>query len=227
MVRHGPLWMLVLIGAGISLLGGSRLMAGAAEKETRVFKIKIDGKIAGEYQMEISSPDERTFVVKGLADVATSYYLFIKFHYHYEGTEVWKDGRLVQLTSHTDDDGKLYRLSAQADQDGLVVKVNDQERKIRPDVWTTTYWHLPDARFRTQVMTLLDCDTGKEQRGAMSFVGTQQLVLTGQRHNCAHYRIRGTGVQVDAWYDSQERLVREQYIEDKHQIALELVRIGH
>lgn len=226
MARHGPqceAWLIVVICASLSALAGGLSTAGAAEKETRVFKIKIDGEKAGDYQMEISRSDERTFIVKSRAEVSTSY-LFIKYHYNYEGTEVWTDGRLVQLNSNTDDNGKHYKVLVQADGDMLRVNVNRNERRIRADVWTTTYWHLPDAGFRKQMMALLDCDTGKELRGAMKYVAMQQLAPAGQAQNCARYRIRGD-VQVDAWYDAQERLVREEYDEDRHHITLELVRI--
>jgi hypothetical protein len=215
--------MTVLICIGLCTLGADLSMAGAAEKETRLFTVKIDGRPAGDYQMTISRPDDHTFVIDARANVFISYFL-IKYRYSYQGTEVWKDGRLVFLNSKTNDDGKQFEVLAQADGETLRVRMNGKEHAIRPDVWTTTYWSLPAPEFRTQVLALLDCDTGKDLRSTMQYVGTQQLTLAGEVQNCPHYRVTG-GVEVDVWYDRQQRLVREVALEDGHRVVLELARI--
>jgi len=225
MARHGLWrisWMTVLIGAGVCSLGES--ITQAAEKETRTFSIRIDNRPAGMYQMTISRPDDRTFIVDSRADVSVSK-LFIKYKYNYQGTELWKDGRLVRLNSKTNDDGKQFEVLAQAEGERLRVQVNGKEYTTpRPDVWTTTYWTLPDPKLRNQAVALLDCDTGKVLGGTMQPIGTQQLTLAGQTQNCPHYRITGD-VQVDVWYDAQQRLVREVSLDDGHRIVLELARI--
>src|SRR5262249_20978755 len=108
-----------------------------------------------------------------------------------------------------------------AGSNGLRVKVNGQERAIRPDVWTTTYWRLPDARWRNAAVPLLDCDTGKEINATLKYVGTSQINVAGQAQNCVHYQLTG-GVQVDVWYDQNERPVRQESIEDGHKTVLEI-----
>ncbi len=215
-------WMILLAGAGIWFAGEGLSMAGAAEKETRIFNVKIDGKPAGTYQMTISCPDERTFV-ECRADVSTSY-LFIKYKYTYQGTEEWKDGKLFRLKSNTNDDGKQFDVLAETDRDTLRVQVNGKVRTIRRDVWTTTYWRSPAPKHHNQAVVLLDCDTGKELPGTIRYVGTQQLTLAGQTQNCAHYCITG-GVQVDVWYDAQQRLIRQDALDDGRRVVLELARI--
>src|SRR5438105_15705134 len=101
-LREG--WMAVLVCTGLCGLQMGLSMAGAAEKETRIFTVRIDGRVAGDYQMAINRPDDHTFVVNARANVLVSYFL-IKYRYSYQGTEVWKDGRLVYLDSKTNDDG--------------------------------------------------------------------------------------------------------------------------
>jgi hypothetical protein len=216
--------MTVLLGAGVWMLAGGGSMAGAAEKETRVFTIRIDGRQAGSYQMTITGQDEHTFLVTGRADVALSYFLK-KYTYSYQGTEVWRDGRLVHLESQANDDGKRYQVLAQVEGETLRVRVNGKETtRPRPDVWSTTYWRLPEPRLRNQAVVLLDCDTGKELRAAVQELGPQSVTAAGQVQNGAHYRLRGD-VTVDVWYDGQERLVHEEYLEDGHRIVFDLVRI--
>jgi Family of unknown function (DUF6134) len=222
--RHRrEVWRLILISAGACLLGGGLSMAAAAETETRLFNIRIDNKPAGSYQMTISHPDAQTFTVAGRANVFASYF-FIKYRYAYQGTEVWTQGRLTRLESKTNDDGKRFEVLAQAVGDWLHVRVNAREHFSKPGVWTTTYWHAPDPKSVNQPVELLDCDTGKNLRGTLQYLGPQQLLIGGEPQNCPHYSIRGD-VQVDVWYDGQQRLVREISVEDGHRIVIELARI--
>jgi hypothetical protein len=217
-------WKLIVIGTGAWFLSGSLSMVAGAEMETRLFTVRIDGKSGGSYQMTLGQPDAHTFTVVCQANVSTSY-LFIKYRYTYQGSELWKDGRLTRLESKTNDDGKQFEVLAQAAGDALRIRVNGEEHASRPGVWTTTYWHAPEPKSVNQAVELIDCDTGKNLRGTLQYVGTQSLTLAGEPRNCAHYSIRGA-VHVDLWYDGQQRLVRELSVEDGHRILIELARIG-
>jgi hypothetical protein len=215
-------WMIFRIGAALGLLGVGLGVGRAAEKETRVFNIKIDDKPAGYHQMTISRLDDHTTTVDSRADVSVSY-LIKTFKYTYRGTERWVDGRLIQLMSETNDDGTQYQVLVQVDGDKLRVRVNGKESTTRQDVWTTTYWQLPPLQSPNQAVALLDCDTGKDLRGNLRYVGMEPLLVGGQTQNCAHYQIRE--VHVDVWYDAQKRLVRQASLDDGHRVLLELARI--
>src|SRR5207245_8632937 len=124
------------------------------------------------------------------------------------------------------DDGKQYQVLAQADGDKLRVRVNGREHTTLQDVRTTTYWQSPDPQSPNSPLAILDCDTGKNFRGSLRFVGMEQLIVGGQTQNCAHYQIRGEDVHVDVWYDSQQRLVRQDSLDDGHRVLFELARIA-
>lgn len=214
-------WKLIVMGAGVCLLAGR--LSAPASAETRLFTVQIDGRPAGSFQIAISQTDDRTFTVVGRANVSTSY-LFIKYRYTYDGTELWTQGRLTRLESKTNDNGKQFDVRARAVGDALQVRVNGVEHASQAGVWTTTYWHQPDPKSVHQPVDLLDCDTGKNLHGTLQYVGAQTITLAGEPQNCPHFRIRG-GVQVDVWYDAQQRLVRETSVDDGHQIVIELARI--
>jgi len=196
----------------------------AAEVETRDFVVSIDGKKAGEYRMSIKRQDDGTLLMNGTADVKVSYLVY-NYTYAFRGTEIWKDGRLQRLFTNANDNGKKLSLIATADGDSLRITANGQQRKSRSDLWTTTYWRLADARFRDRTVPLLDADTGKEINATLKYVGTAEIKVGSSAQNCAHYRVTGGGVQADLWYDSQERLVRQESIEDGHKTVLELSQI--
>jgi hypothetical protein len=174
--------------------------------------------------MIVSRQDDGSVAVAGFADVRVKHLVYT-YTYTIQVSEVWKDGRLMHLDSTTNDDGKRYNVTAVADGPQLRVKVNGQEHPAPPEAWATTYWHLPDASKRNGVVALVDADTGRVLTGTLQHVGTNAISVGGQAQNCAHYRLTGA-VQVDLWYDAQERLVREETVEDGHRTVLELMNLG-
>jgi hypothetical protein len=210
--------------AMVGLLGFDAGQAASAEVEARDFTITVDGKRAGDYRMNITRQDDGSLVMTGQADVRVTFLKIYHTTYAYRGTEVWKNGRLFKLDSSTNDDGTRYVVNAVADGENLRVKVNGQERLVRGDVWVTSYWHLAQARFRNQAVPLLDVDSGKEINGTLQLVGNQSLTVAGVVQSCTHYRVTG-GVTADLWYDAQERLVRQEWMEKNLRCVLELNRI--
>jgi hypothetical protein len=214
------LWM---VGVLMLLVGSSR--AVAADKETRNFNITIDGKQAGSYSMKITKEDDGNLKMVGSANVKVRIAVLFTYKYSYQGTEVWKDGRLTKLTSTSNDDGKGYEVSAWADGNVVRLLTNGAEKAVAWDVWTTTYWQLPGAKYRNGSIPLLDADTGRGIDGTMKRVGTEALVISQRRQNCEHYKVTGDNIDVDVWYDAQERLVRQESVEDGHRSVLTLTSI--
>ena len=211
----GTLFILAVIEMGT---------ARAADTETRTFSVTIDKKPAGEYRLTIARQDDGTVTVDAQADVNVRF-LLVKYSYLFRGKELWKDGRLVQLDSTCNDDGKNYTVAARAEENGLRVRVNGQERLARADVWVTTYWCLPNPNYRNQAVPLLDADTGKDIAARLRFVAQVQLSVAGQMQTCTHYQVTGGGLQVDLWYDAQERMVRQEAVEDGHRTVLQPTQI--
>jgi hypothetical protein len=199
-------------------------VAGATEVEHRDFAISVDGKRAGQYLMKITAPENGPVTVEAQADVRVSY-LVRKYTYTYRGTETWQWGRLQRLESTANDDGKALGVSAALDGAVLRVRAGGAERLSAPEVWTTTYWRLPDAKFRNGTVALLDADTGRAIPARLQYVDTRQMSVGGQPQNCPHYRVTGEKLQVDLWYDNLERLVRQESLEEGHRTVIELINL--
>jgi hypothetical protein len=213
----------VVFLCAVAMLGAGA-DAWAEEVETREFAAKIDGNSVGQYRMTITRRDDGSVTVQGEADLKMTKLGIITFHYTYRGTEVWSAGRIVKLQSNTDDDGTKYIVLGTADRGGLRLKVNSAERIVRPDVWTTSYWQLPEVRRRNGSVPLLDVDDGKTLAGAIRSLGIEPITIAGQSLDCAHYRITGPNI-VDAWYDGQDRLVRQEWTEKGHKVQMHLTNL--
>jgi hypothetical protein len=210
-----------LFVASALFAAGSPIYAG--ETETREFAVSVDGKPAGTASITIQKQEDGSTVVTCDTTV-TVRVLIKKYVYTCQTREVWKDSRLQELTSRCNDDGKHFQVSAQAQADGVHVRVNGREHTTKPEVWLTSYWTLPEARLRNQVLPVLDADNGRDLQVRLQHVGAAQIAVAGQLQNVQHYRLTGT-VQVDLWYDASERLVREAFVEDGHPTVLELSAI--
>jgi hypothetical protein len=145
------------------------------------------------------------------------------YHYEFTGVEHWRDGRLLQLTAKCEDDGKKTDVSAMGEAQALRLKVNGQERNCSPEVWTTSYWQLPDKRFHDKQVPLLDNDTGKEYLGQLKSVGVEKLTIAGQAQNCQHFRVTGgPNSPTELWFDGQQRLVRQEFTEEGKRVVFVL-----
>jgi len=210
-----------LLWTGLLMTIPSVSRAAAAEVEHRDYQITVDGRPAGQYHASIARHENGVFIVSGRVDVHLRFALVINYNYTYRGTETWKHGRLVRLDSTCDDDGKQFTVHAEADGNRLRVRVNDDERTVRPDVWTTSCWRLPAAQHRNRDLVLLDADTGSEIAGHLHYVDKGKVDVAGQAQECTHYRVTGSK-KLDLWFDAQERLIRQESEEDGHATVLQM-----
>jgi hypothetical protein len=208
------------------LLGGVLMLAGtvrAADPEQRDLAIQIDNKPAGTYHLTIATAKDGTITVRARANVSYRVF-FYHYTYTYQGTEVWKGGRLLRLDSSCNDDGKRYTVHAKADGRNLQVTINDNVTALSGDSWTTSAWHTPAARFRNHQLPMIDADTGRALHGRFEYVDQRNVNVNGAWVECAHYHIGGDN-EMELYFDSHHRLVRQETVEQGHATVLQLTSV--
>ena len=197
--------------------------ARAGDEERRTFAVFVDRKPVGTSQMVIQSRDDGTLTVVSQADVTVKIAI-ITYKFSFRGTEIWKERKLQQLTTNTNDNGKRHAVSAEGNAEGMAVRADGKEFQVKGEPWFTSYWKLPPENQRGPNVALFDIDTGKLINAKMEKVGVEKISILGKPVECAHYKLTG-GVQVDVWYDGTDRLVRQESIEEGHRTILELTRL--
>lgn len=212
----------ILLTASMLMLAGT---TQGAETERRELAIRIDNKPAGTYHLSVTQNDNGTITVHARANV--SYWVFL-YHYKYsfQGTEVWKSGRLIRLDSTSNDDGKRFAVHAKADGANLQVTVNGETTTLPGDLWTTTAWHAPAHKFRNHRLPMIDADTGRALHGRLEYVDQQSIEVAGNSVECAHYRVTD-GAQMELYFDGHQRLVRQDTVEQGHATVLQLTGVEH
>ena len=235
--------------AAIVLLGGMGARGAeprALERQTREFRISVDGKPRGKCTMRIHEHDDGRHTLKVESALSFNYVVYT-YRYSSAGTEVWKDDRLVELENVSDFNGTKYLVQAGPEKRGLTVKVNGKGAPAVSHAWVTSYWRLPDhlaaaedeaSRGVVQAaatsesekpapkhVALVDSDKGRVLKARLHRVG-HELVHVGEKQvKCTRYRLSGD-VQVDLWYDAARRLVRQESVEEGHKTRLELMKIS-
>jgi hypothetical protein len=195
--------------------------ARAGDVETRTFRISVDGKKSGEYKMFIQKQADGSLVLYAKSDVRVTILAVPVYTYTYEGKEVWKDGRLMHFQSKGKEKGKEFAIQADADSTAIRVVANGSAHSAILDVWTTSCWQLPPAKFRNHAVRMFGCDTGDDYASQLQYIGTEKITVAGQEMSCTHYRVN-KDVPHDLWYDAQERLVRDEWVSSGHRTVLEL-----
>jgi hypothetical protein len=196
--------------------------AWASHTEQRHYSILVDGKEAGHSLLTIVDQDDGSAYVTASAKVDVRH-VIAGYTFTIEGQEWWKEGKLIGLKSSCNDNGKRCELLVSQRGDQLLMRVNGVERTLRPDVWTTSYWKLADARFHNKPVPLLAPDAGQERVGQLQYIGPKQLPIANQLVSCYHFRVTGAGNPVDLWFDQHHRLVRQEFVESGHKTIIQLV----
>lgn len=220
LVRIGCFVSLLLALAGTIVHGDE---PKEVSKETREFKLLLDGTERGKASMKISVREDGTELMQGNASLEVNYIVY-KYIYASSGWEIWKNGRLQKLRNVSNYNGDKYSLRGDLEGDQLAIEVNDKQHQVTADSWSTSYWKLPDLDERTRTIQLLDSDQGKKLKGELKFVGQESLKLGEKKMTCSRFRITGD-VQVELWFDETHRLARSESIEMGHKTIAELTKI--
>jgi hypothetical protein len=221
--QHGGGPVVALLGCILALAHPAGL-AKAADTEQRDFAILVDGKEAGQSRLTITVENDGAAVVTANARVELKQ-LLIHYSYSVESTEWWKEGKLTGLRANSVENGKRMELVAANDGNRLKIRVNGQERLTSPEVWTSSFWKLAEARYHNKAVPVLEPDSGKGFTGQLQYVGTEQLTLLSQPQSCYHFRVTGGSYPIDVWFDRYHRLVRQEFIDSGHKTVVQLIAL--
>jgi hypothetical protein len=198
-------------------IGSHESRGDEPDEQKREFTILIDDNPRGHSSLTIRHDSEDSQTTRSETEVRMKVLGLTVYRYSSHSSETWKRGRLESLDSTADFNGELFTVRAETQQGELRVLVNGREQKAHADVWTTSYWKLPKPLIRSQPLRLLECDKGQDLKAALRHVGDETLTIAGREEKCAHYQLTGDAT-VDLWFDTQERMVRQELFERGHSV---------
>lgn len=214
--------VLMMVAMGVGAMHGMEPTPGQAGKQTREYVIHVDSKPAGALLWTIAVHKDGRLTATAQADVHVGHSLFA-YAYSYRGAEEWTDDRLTRVEGRSNDNGKKTTLIARVGAQRVELEINGKSSKGSPVSWTSSYWRLPAAGVRGQDLAILDADTGEIFSGKLEPVRSETLKVDGRSMPCTCYRLTAK-VSANLWFDDEDRLVRQTYVDDGHPTEIMLVR---
>ena len=197
----------------------------ADDVEEREFSVLIDGKDAGLSRMKLIQKDDGVTYMSGNVDIKFKHLFVVDYILKIDTQEWWKDGKLIGLKTAAVENGKKTDVTIAADASQLRMRVNGQERMLKSEMWTTSFWRLADAKFHNKHVGIIEVDTGKEFNSELKYIGKEKLKVSGDFHECYHFRVSAAPTPVDLWFDKYHRLVRQEFTESGHKTVVQLMKV--
>ena len=170
-----------------------------------VYAVIREGQDVGTHRVEFATAGNR-LTVRVATDIAVRFLSLTIYRFHHVAEEVWVDGRLVGLTSRTDDDGKPRVVELRADGDRLRGVYNGKPLEFPASILPATLWH--PASMRQSL--LLDTVKGRPLRISVADRGDETITLANDLITARRFSITGQLVR-DVWYGPDGYIVQARF----------------
>jgi len=201
-IRLAAILLAAFLGTGATAVPAS---AGApAVPQTLDFDIAHEGDVVGHHRVTFRQDGDKLIVHSELKIEVEVLFLTV-YRYQQTRDEVWRNGKLVALTSTADDDGTPRDIQGAAGLDGRIKVTSGKDSWTLPaDSVPASYWNMSMV---TAKGPLVDSLSGQVLVQRVVKLG-QEIVKAGGRDIVAtHYRLEAKRAR-DVWYDASGRWVK-------------------
>jgi len=169
-----------------------------------LFDVYRKGQKVGEQSMYFSRNATGDLFVQVRFRLAIDVLFFTAYTYEYEASEIWRDNKMIALTSHVDDDGKVAKTSARLEDD--VFKIDGPRGTVLASSWVfpTNHWH----RGQVESTVILNTLTGSLAHVRIERRGVEKVPTDRGDVDAEHFVYTGDLRDTDVWYDAAGRWVK-------------------
>lgn len=168
--------------------------AARADEGRLLFDVRRNGERIGTHELRLRRSGDRIE-----ADIAIDLKVKLAFvtvyRYRHRNHEVYEAGRLLSMSSRTDNNGEKLRVDVARDGDELVVQGSSGALRAPGDLLPTTYWQ-PRSMAQSR---WIDSQNGRLVAGRVERAGVERVAYEGRQIECERYRLRGD-LDLDLWY---------------------------
>lgn len=175
----------------------------AAPQPARIdFTVVRKGTAIGTHVITIK-PDGAETRVDVVSNIAVKAAFVTVYRFVHDGHETWRDGKLVALTSATNDDGSRYAVSVRAEGGALQVVSNGKPATLDRGLYPASLWH-PLAVRQSRLLNTVD---GSALAVTVAERGEETVMVRGQPTPARRFSVTGQ-LQREVWYDRAGALVQ-------------------
>ena len=157
-----------------------------------IFSFKKLGK-----QVDVQS--EINFVIKKLG--------IVFYKYHVNGTEIYKDGKLIKFNSKTDQNGKIKYVNMKLENGEYIIDGSSYKGKAPVDYLLGTWWNHSIVKAPAQISAV----SGRLIKQNVTFLGKEIIKFDDKSFHTLHFNFSSTDkklaagkkLNTDVWYDEK------------------------
>jgi|HubBroStandDraft_1064217.scaffolds.fasta_scaffold403038_1 hypothetical protein len=199
----------ILIASAIGvLLPGALVLSGAADAATETWRYAItrNGDQIGTHSIEINRNGADTSVT--IATSLTVKVLFVTaYRFEHAANEHWVNGKLVGMTSTTDNNGTMHKVSLAMKGTNLEIDADGKAARLDANIIPTSLWNVELVRRNA----MLDAQEGAVLPLTVIDAGTDEVTVKNQPVKAHHYTLKSKFTQ-DVWYDDRQHLLQAKFL---------------
>ena len=148
---------------------------------------------------EIAVESEINFKIKKLGVVL--------YEYHVQGTEYYKDGKLIKFNSKTNQNGKEKYVNIKAKGNDLIIDGSSYKGKVSNEYLLGTWWNHSIVKAPAQISAV----SGRIIKQKVTFLGKEEIKFGEKTFKTLHFNFSSTDkkldkdkkLNTDIWYDEE------------------------
>ncbi|MEM1086600.1 MAG: DUF6134 family protein [Pseudomonadota bacterium] len=167
------------------------------------FKVLRKGNDFGTHKISFSGNADGEMKVRSEVSLRAGLGPITAFKYTLDTTETWQDGTLIGLSGTTNDDGDDLTVEATKDGDQLKVSGTEFNGAVPLGILPSSHWHMGQINAEK----ILSTEDGEILEVTSEKVGTEDVTIGGETVSADRYLLK-SDIDLDLWYDTENRLVK-------------------
>ena len=195
----------LLVGSEAVAAGNDLALARFPPAGRLDYKIVRDGDEVGFQSVEFTRNGDQ-LTVRTHARIVVTFLGIPVYRFTHEAEEQWVSGRLVSLTSHSNDDGEPRQVAFKVEGDRLRGTYNGRVREYPATLLPASLWN-PETVHQT---VLLDPIRGRDRQVTVVDKGEEAIEIGRKALTAHHYAITDK-ITRDIWYNSNGQLMQVRF----------------
>ena len=129
------------------------------------------------------------------------------YKYHVNGTEIYKDGKLIKFNSKTNQNGKEKYVNMKFENGKYIIDGSSYKGEAPIDYLLGTWWDHSIVKAPAQISAV----SGRIIKQKVTFLGKETIKLGEKSYNTLHFNfsstdkklVKGKKLNTDVWYDEK------------------------
>ena len=174
-----------------------------ADGEQLSFKVLRKGNDFGTHSISFSGDPDGELTVTSEVSLRAGLGPITAFRYTLEAQETWQDGVLVALSGKTNDNGDKLEVSAEKQGDALNISGTAYSGFAELGLLPSSHWH----KGQVSASQILSTEDGELLDVSSELIGQETIKAAGRDIQADRYLLK-SDIDLDLWYDTENRLVK-------------------